>query len=115
MMFGNVAPAPVSFTWATAGVAGAARAARAASTSQRVCVITGVLSGLEGELRLKQGLRPREVGRGRGVLVVEVVPVGEYPQLGVDLIGHAADETRQAVPTHGRGHGVDARDHRCAR
>src|SRR5438093_3300435 len=36
------------------------------------------LSGLEGELRLEQGLRPGEVGRGRGVLVFEVIPVGQY-------------------------------------
>src|SRR3989442_6446268 len=103
MMFGNVAPAPVSFTGGAAGATGAAaaaRAARAASTSQRVCVITGVLSGLEGELRLEQGLRPRQIGRGRGVLVVQVVPVGEHPELRVDLIGHAADEPREAGSPH---------------
>src|SRR5438270_11329458 len=100
MMFGKVAPAPLSFTCAAAG---AARAARAASASREDFVMVRASSELEIDLRLEQGLRAcREVGRVQGGgLVVRVVPVTQEPPVGRELIGQAPDEARLLV--HGTG------------
>src|SRR3989441_12906391 len=110
MMFGKVAPAPVSFTWAAAG---AANVRAAASASSGDFVIRNASSWLERELGLEQSLGPRRVVRGiqdRG-LIIRVVPVSEQPPVRRQLIRHTADEPRLLV------HGtcllvcdVDARD-----
>src|SRR6267378_7311221 len=94
MMFGNVAPAPVSFTWAEPGAARAAEAASATtSAGQRVCILRGTSSWLERELRLEQGLRADRILRHQGCpLEADVVPVAEQPPVGGELIRYAADE-----------------------
>src|SRR5712692_11734427 len=95
MMFGNVAPAPVSRTCAAAGAAAQVRAAR---TRRRRFVMTGALGmiALERELALEQRLRPgRDVGGVQGVrLEVQVVPVEQQPPVGRELVGDPADDPR---------------------
>src|SRR2546425_481459 len=90
MMFGNVAPAPFSFTCA---VAGAASVRAAASASSGNFSIRDASSWLERELGLEQGLGANRILRHqRRPLEVDVVPVAEQPPVGGELIGHAADE-----------------------
>src|SRR6266566_465829 len=91
MMFGNVAPAPLSFTCAPAGTASARVATRAMSWDRFMIVVP---RRLERELGLEQGLRARGFlpRRGRS-LVGHVVPVAEHPEVRADLVGDPADET----------------------
>src|SRR5882672_12771014 len=98
MMFGNVAPAPFSCTWAATGTAEPSRAARASKRVDFMSVCSP-LYALERELRLEKRLRPRRLeSRCRcTALVREHVQVGEQPQVGRQLIGCAADEPRQTV------------------
>src|SRR5882762_3504203 len=98
MMFGNVAPAPFSCTWAATGTAAPSRAGRARKRVDFMSVCSP-LYGLERELRLERRLRPRrlECRCRRTALVREHVQVGEQPQVGRQLIRGAADEAGQAV------------------
>src|SRR5437867_12262681 len=109
-MLGNVAPAPLSFAWAAAGVA-TARAA--ASVSRGVFVMVSASSGLERELGLEQRLRAGRVDRRN--LVVQVVPVDEHSQLRIDLVRRARDVASLAVPPHRLRHGIDPGDQRHPR
>src|SRR6266702_4916165 len=89
MILGNVAPAPLSFTWAGAG---AASVRAVASASSGAFIIRDASSWLERELRLEQGLGANRVLRHqRRPLEVDVVPVAEQPPVGGELIRHAAD------------------------
>src|SRR6266567_1286215 len=109
MMFGNVAPAPLSCTCAAAGAAAPSRAARA---RKRVDVMSVVFSeyALERELRLQQDL----VG-GRGTaLEREAIEVREEAHVGGQLIRRARDDARVLVvadvlvgvdDVHARDHG----------
>src|SRR3989449_11455133 len=114
MMLGNVAPAPLSFTWA---VAGATTARVAASASSGDFVIVDASSGLERELHLEQPSRPRGVLQTRRCrLIRQVVDVREHAEVGRDLIGDATDDPRLPVSAHARV-GIDdihARDQRDA-
>src|SRR6266850_594740 len=98
MMFGNVAPAPLSWTCAAAGTAAPSRAARA---KQRVdfMSVCSPLYALERELRLEIRLRPRrlECRSRRAALVREHIQVCEQAEVRRKLIRGAADEARQAV------------------
>src|SRR5437773_4551235 len=90
MISANVAPAPLSFSWAAAG-AGSVRAV--ASASSGAFIIRDASSWLERELRLEQGLGANRVLRHqRRPLEVDVVPVAEQPPVGGELIRHAADK-----------------------
>src|SRR5438105_12407963 len=90
MMFGKVAPAPLSFTCAPAG---AARTARAASASREDFVMVRASSELEIDLSLEQGLRARGFLRRRErSLIGHVVPVAEQAPIGGELVRHAADD-----------------------
>src|SRR5213596_1587743 len=90
MILGNVAPAPLSFTWAAAG---AASVRAVASASSGAFIIRDASSWLERELRLEQGLGANRVLRHqRRPLEVDVVPVAEQPPVGAELIRHAADK-----------------------
>src|SRR5213593_1409437 len=90
MMFGNVAPAPFSFTCA---VAGAASVRAVASASSGDFVIREASSWLERELGLEQGLGANRILRHhRSPLEVDVVPVAEQPPVGSELIRHTADK-----------------------
>src|SRR6266480_3238883 len=90
MILGNVAPAPLSFTWAGAG---AASVRAVASASSGAFIIRDASSWLERELRLEQGLGANRVLRHqRRPLEVDVVPVAEQPPVGGELIRHAADK-----------------------
>src|ERR1044072_9482262 len=117
MMFGNVAPAPLSWTCAAAhpGTAAPSSAARARN---RVDVMSDVLrdSRLERELSLEVRLRPRglECRRRRAALVREHVDTCQEPQGWRQLIGSTADETGEpVVPRDGVGIGqIEARDQR---
>src|SRR5256712_730272 len=114
MMLGNVAPAPLSFTWA---VAGATTARVAASASSGDSVMVDASSGLERELHLEEPARPLRIEVGGGArLVRQVVDVREDPEVGRDLIGDASDDPRLPVSARARV-GVDdihARDQRDA-
>src|SRR6267143_2050992 len=105
MMFGNVAPAPFSFTCAAAG---AASVKAAASASSGDFVMRDASSWLERELGLEQGLRAGRIVRGvQGWgLIVGVVPVSEQPPVRRQLIRHTANEPRLLV----RGTGLQVRD-----
>src|SRR5437660_11634910 len=95
MMLGNVAPAPLSFTWAGAG---AASARAAATPSRAVFFMPSTSSVLERELGLEQGLRAGGFLRRRGrSLVAQVVPVAEQAPIGRELVRHAADEASLLV------------------
>src|SRR6267142_3380591 len=98
MMFGNVAPAPLSWTCAAAGTAAPSRAARA---KQRVdfMSVCSPLYALERELRLEIRLRPRrlECRCRRTALVREHVQVCEQAEVRRELIRGPADEASQAV------------------
>src|SRR5205807_1124100 len=95
MMFGKVAPAPLSFTCAPAG---AARTARAASASREDFVMVRASSELEIDLSLEQGLRARGFLRRRGrSLIGHVVPVAEQAPIGGELVRYAADEASLLV------------------
>src|SRR5258705_2158284 len=98
MMFGNVAPAPFSCTWAATGTAAPSRAARARKRVDFMSVCSP-LNALERELRLEKRLRPRrlECWCRCTVLVGAHVQFGEQPQVGRQLIGCDADEPRQTV------------------
>src|ERR1041385_8193891 len=117
MMFGNVAPAPLSWTCAAAhpGTAAPSSAARA---RKRVDVMSDVLrdSRLERELSLEVRLRPRglEGRRRRAALVREQVEIGQEPQVWRQLIGGTGDDAREpVVPRVGVGIGeIEARDQR---
>src|SRR5437016_1726687 len=94
MMLGNVAPAPLSFTWAGAGAA----SARAATPSRAVFFMPSTSSVLERELGLEQGLRAGGFLRRRGrSLVAQVVPIAEQAPIGGELVRHAADEASLLV------------------
>src|SRR6185503_7375429 len=89
MMFGNVAPAPLSCTCAAAGAAAQSSATRA---MVRV-VFTGSSSVwvvLEHELRLDQEI----VSRRPAALRLHTIEVGEHPDVRRQLIRHAADDPR---------------------
>src|SRR6266540_4178084 len=95
MMFGNVAPAPLSFTWAAAG---AASARPAASASRGDFVIGDPSSGLERELHLEEPLRPGSVlQRTRSDFVRQIVDVHEHSQVRGHLVGDATDDARLSV------------------
>src|SRR6185503_66938 len=93
MMFGNVAPAPLSCTCAAAGAAAQSSAARAMA---RV-VFTGSSSvwvDLEHELRLDQ-----EPIRGRrpGALILVAIEVGEQTDVRGQLVRRAGDDPHVAI------------------
>src|ERR1051325_2724736 len=95
MMFGNVAPAPLSFTCARRGAASARAAARAMRGDFGIRVSS---SELERELSLEQRLGAgRFLRRGGRPLVAQVIPVTKQPPVGRQLIGDAADEARLFV------------------
>src|SRR5690348_6709094 len=108
MMFGNVAPAPLIFTWADAGTA-SARAARARSG----CLVIGdTSSSLEVELSLEIELGPHgllsRVGRAREA---QVVPIEQQPPVGCHLVRGTADDAGLLVIHAGlRVRDVDPRD-----
>src|SRR6266404_131776 len=110
MMFGNVAPAPLSWTWARAA------AGNAASKSRRDFMSVCSPCALERELRLEVSLRPRCLERRgrRAALVGEHVDVREQPKVRRELVGRARDKPCQPVVAYvGVGIGeVDAREHR---
>src|SRR6266566_1160903 len=93
MMFGNVAPAPLSCTCAAAGAAAPSRAARA---RQRVVFTAGVLgsgSGSEYELRLNQRL----IGSRPAALRLHAIEVGEHTDVRAQLVRRAGDDPRIAI------------------
>src|SRR5467141_3667738 len=100
MMFGNVAPAPLSWTCAAAGTAMPSSAARARKRVDFMSVCSP-LNALERELRLEQSLRPRRLLQRRWrALIREQIEIAEQPQVGRQLIGRTADEARQTVVRH---------------
>src|SRR5216684_851730 len=89
MMFGNVAPAPLSFTWLAAGAA----SDRAAASATSGALVMRNSSVLERELRLEQALGAVRVLRcGGRPLVAQIIHVGEQAPVRCQLIGQAADE-----------------------
>src|SRR6266540_6916355 len=92
MMFGNVAPAPLSCTCAAAGAAAQSSATRA---MVRV-VFTGSSSvwvELEHELCLEQEL----VGRRAAALRLHTIDVGEQAYVRAQLVRRATDDPRVAI------------------
>src|SRR5256885_966402 len=87
MMFGNVAPAPLSVTCAAAGAA-ASSVARASDVIRFMSSLV-----LERELHLEKGTLARRVlQRRRAAFEREQVHVAGHPEIGRHLIGHAADD-----------------------
>src|SRR5258708_11052798 len=97
MMFGNVAPAPLSWTCAAAGRAAPSKPARARNRVDFMSVCSPWMP-LERELRLEVELRPRRLLQRRwGALIGEQIEIGEQPQVGRQLIGCSTDEPRQPI------------------
>src|SRR5512147_1931720 len=96
MTFGNVAPAPVSFTWAAAGAA--LKPSAAATPRSALRFIVASRSGSEGDLGLEQRLRAHRFLRGRRrALEAHMVEIGQEPEVRAQLIGNPADEPRLLV------------------
>src|SRR5437667_613913 len=98
MMFGNVAPAPLSWTCAAAGPAAPSSAARAKKRVDFMSVCSP-LNALERELCLEIRLRPcrRECRCRRTALVREHVQVCEQAEVRRELIRGPADEASEPV------------------
>src|SRR6267154_3953701 len=93
MMFGNVAPAPLSWTCAAAGTAAPSSAARA---RKRLVFTAGVLasgSGSEHELRLNQRL----IGCRPAALRLHAIEVGKHADVRAQLVRRAGDDPRVAI------------------
>src|SRR6266850_2877591 len=90
MTLGNVAPAPLSCTWAAAGAA----APRTAMAMNLVSFMSSSLRvALERELHLEQGaLACGVLERGRATFERQKVDVAEHPEIGRHLIGYAPDD-----------------------
>src|SRR5260221_1919613 len=102
MMFGNVAPAPLSCTCAAAGAAAKTSATRA---MERV-VFTGSSSvgvALERELRLEQGSGPDRLSRRRRrpALIRQIVDVEQQAQIRAHLIRDPCDNAGLVVTGDG--------------
>src|SRR6266568_4533193 len=93
MMFGNVAPAPLSCTCAAAGAAAQSSPTRA---MERVVFTGSILSSgsnLEHELRLNQEL----IDRRPDALELQAIDVGEHPHVLRQLVRRAADDPGIAI------------------
>src|SRR6266550_143256 len=93
MMFGNVAPAPLSWTCAAAGTAAPSSAARARN---RVG-FTGVFlwSGSKSEHKL--GLHQHLIRGRRAALERQAIEIREEPHVWGQLVRHATDDSRVLV------------------
>src|SRR5207247_254049 len=98
MMFGNVAPAPLSCTCAAAGAAAQSSAARAIERVVFTESSSGQGASLEHELRLEQ-----ELIRGcRAALEREAIEIAQQPHVRGQLVGRAGDDSGGFVVRHAR-------------
>src|SRR5919197_4850529 len=92
MIFGKVAPAPLSCTCAAAGTAAPSSAVRARSRVFFTRSSSG-LGQLKHELRLEQEL----IRGGPAALGLHAIEVSEQPDVGAQLVRCAADDPRVAI------------------